>query len=290
MKIGLIDVDGKNFPNFALMKIAKWHRSVGHNKVEFVNFLEKYDVVYSSKVFTFSREEKTIIQSPIIFKGGTGESARSGLDDEIEGGEPDYTLYPRFTAAYGFLTRGCIRNCPWCIVPEKEGGIRPYRDIETILQGRKTAVLMDNNVLASNHGIRQLEEIAQRKIRVDFNQGLDARLVTKEIAKVLARIKWIRYIRFACDTLSQVQHVNNATILLEAEGIKKHNIFVYTLVKEIPDAHERICFLRRLGVSPFAQPYRDFANNKVPTTEQRRFSRWVNHKAIFHSTEWEDYK
>ncbi|KAA6326980.1 hypothetical protein EZS27_023988 [termite gut metagenome] len=204
--------------------------------------------------------------------------------------EPDYSLYPQYPAAYGFLTRGCIRRCRWCIVPEKEGGIRPYRDIETVLQGRKTAVLMDNNVLASNHGLKQLEKIIDLKCKVDFNQGLDSRLVTEEVAKMLSKIKWLRYIRFACDTASAIEPLLSATEKLNRYGVKNYRIFVYVLVREIEDANMRCRMLKRLGITPFAQPYRDFNANTEPALQQKRFARYVNHKAIFNSIDWEDYR
>ncbi|KAA6319163.1 hypothetical protein EZS27_030909, partial [termite gut metagenome] len=192
--------------------------------------------------------------------------------------------------AYGFLTRGCIRRCRWCIVPEKEGGIRPYRDIETVLQGRKTAILMDNNVLASNHGLRQLEKIIDLKCKVDFNQGLDSRLVTEEVAKMLSKIKWLRYIRFACDTASAIEPLLSAIEKLNRYGVKNYRIFVYLLVKEVADANERCKILKGLGLIPFTQTYRDYENNIQPTAEQKQFARYVNHKAIFNSIDWEDYK
>jgi radical SAM superfamily enzyme YgiQ (UPF0313 family) len=186
MKIGLIDIDGHNFPNLALMKIANYHRQNG-DTVEWVNHLQHYDKIYQSKVFTFTPDNPFAVQADEILKGGTGYKMYNELfcDDT----EPDYSIYPQYAHAYGFLTRGCTRNCAWCIVPQKEGGIRPYRDIETVLQGRKTAILMDNNVLASNHGLQQLEKIADLKCKVDFNQGLDSRLVTDEIAQLLSKIK-----------------------------------------------------------------------------------------------------
>ena len=142
MKIGLIDVDGHKFPNFALMKLANYHKQQG-DTVEWVNHFQKYDKVYKSKVFTFTPDNDFALQSAEIIKGGTGYKMYNDLfcDDA----EPDYSLYPQYPHAYGFLTRGCIRRCSWCIVPKKEGDIRPYRDIETVLQGRKTAILMDNN-------------------------------------------------------------------------------------------------------------------------------------------------
>jgi hypothetical protein len=287
MKIGLIDVDGHNFPNLALMKLAAYHRNL-NDTVEWINYLEQYDKVYQSKVFTFTSDVSTFVHADEIIKGGTGYKMYNDLfcDDT----EPDYTLYPQFQHAYGFLTRGCTRNCAWCIVPKKEGGIRPYRDIETVLQSRKTAILMDNNVLASNHGLQQLEKIVDLGCKVDFNQGLDSRLVTDEVARLLSKIKWIRFIRFACDTTPAVEPLLKAIEKLNKYGVKNYRIFVYLLVKDVEDANVRCKILKKLGVNPFAQTYRDYDKNILPTAEQKRFAWYVNQKAVFKATEWEDYR
>jgi hypothetical protein len=287
MKIGIIASDGHNFPNLALMKLANYHRRNG-DIVEWVNYFERYDKVYQSKVFTFTPDVTTVIQSDVIIKGGTGYKMYDDLfcDDA----EPDYSLYPQFESAYGFLTRGCMRNCAWCIVPKKEGGIRAYRDIETVLQGRKTAILMDNNVLASEHGLQQLEKIADLKCKVDFNQGLDCRLVTDEVAKLLSKIRWIRHIRFSCDTLAMIDPLINAINKLNKYGIKNYKIFVYVLVKDIEDANKRCSVLKKMGVMPFAQPYRDFTGKSAISIEQVRFANYVNCPQIFKTIEFKDYK
>jgi radical SAM superfamily enzyme YgiQ (UPF0313 family) len=287
MKIGLIDVDGHNFPNLALMKIANYHKQNG-DTVEWANHLQHYDKVYQSKVFTFTPDNPFVIQAGEIIRGGTGYKMYDDLfcDDT----EPDYSLYPQYEHAYGFLTRGCTRHCAWCIVPKKEGNIRASSDIETVLQGRKTAVLMDNNVLASDFGLQQLEKIIDLKCKVDFNQGLDSRLVTDDIAKMLAKIKWIRFIRFACDTTSAVSPLLTAIERLNKYEVKNYRIFVYVLVKDVDDANKRCKILKRLGVNPFAQTYRDFENNIPPTSEQKRFAWYVNQKAVFKATEWESYR
>jgi radical SAM superfamily enzyme YgiQ (UPF0313 family) len=287
MKTGLVDVDGHHFPNLALMKIANYHKQNG-DTVEWVNHLERYDKVYQSKVFTFTPDVSTVIQADEIVKGGTGYKMYGELfcDDT----EPDYSMYPQYTHAYGFLTRGCIRNCKWCIVPKKEGDIRAYRDVETVLQGRKKAILMDNNVLASEHGLQQLEKIADLKCKVDFNQGLDSRLVTNDIALLLSKIRWIRFLRFSCDTTQAVEPLLKAIEKLNRYGVKNYRIFVYVLVKDVTDANERCRILKKLGVNPFAQTYRDCQSNTQPTAEQKRFAWYVNQKAVFKSTDWEDYR
>lgn len=291
MRIGLVDVDGHNFPNLALMKISAYHKSINDN-VEWVT-IGKYDRTYMSKVFTFSGEYVNGFSDyGEIIKGGTGYNSFDTLPEYIDRLCPDYSIYPKFSHAYGFLTRGCPNACGWCIVPKKEGDIRPYSDIGDFLGGRKSAILMDNNVLAHQHGLDQIEKIARMGIKIDFNQGLDARIIAgdESIARLLSRVKWIRYIRMACDTKGQIPFIEQALENLNKYGVKNYRVFVYVLVKDIEDAHHRVQFLKDKGCSPFAQPYRDFVSNKEPHEDQKRFSRWVNHKATFNTTDFLNYK
>ena len=121
MNIGLIDVDGHNYPNLALMKLSAYHKQQGDN-VEFASQLfGSYDRVYKSKVFTFTPDNMDIYDCEIV-KGGTGYGIYTPLPNEIDLLQPDYTLYNIKDVAYGFLTRGCPNKCKWCIVPKKEGG------------------------------------------------------------------------------------------------------------------------------------------------------------------------
>ena len=150
--IGLIDVDGHNFPNLALMKLSSYHKQKGDN-VEWYTIFNQYDIVYMAKVFTHTPDYDQIIYNSVeIIKGGTGYDITSRLPQEVEKIIPDYSLYPNIdnNTAYGFLTRGCIRKCQWCIVPKKEGTIQPYQDVDEIaVNGRTNLILMDNNILAA---------------------------------------------------------------------------------------------------------------------------------------------
>ena len=289
MKIGLIDVDGHNFPNLALMKISAWHKEQG-DEVEWWTPMFQYDRVYSSKVFTFTPENPFLPMNTI--KGGTGYGVYEDLPDEIDAMQPDYSIYPGCGYAIGFLTRGCIRKCPWCVVPKKEGGIRAYRTWEEIKRpDSRDIVFMDNNVLACKHGIEQMESMVGKTVRIDFNQGLDARLITPEIAELLSKLHWIRFIRMSCDTDEMLPVVLDAISMLKQNGIKPYRVFVYLLVKDIESAERRAIALRNEGAEVFAQPYRDFGKNIEPTQEQRSFARWVNHKAIFKSVwRFADYR
>ena len=272
------------YPNLALMKLSAWHKLQGDTVEWFNPLFQGYDIVYSSKVFTWTQTNPYLPSDTI--KGGTGYGSYKVLPDEIEHIMPDYSLY-NCKHSYGFLTRGCPNKCSWCFVPDKEGSIRANADIEEFLQ-HKTAVIMDHNVLASDHGIKQIEKIIQLKIKVDFNQGLDARLIDEPMAKLLAKVKWLHPLRMACDSASQMKHIERATRLLRYHNCKPQKYFCYVLVKDIADALERVKFLKGLYIDPFAQAYRNKAGDE-PTEEQKAFCRWVDMKSTFMSTTWEDY-
>lgn len=283
MLIGIHDSDGTRFPNLALMKLSAWHKERG-DEVEWFNPLMPYDRVYSSKVFTFTPEDEYL--PPDAVKGGTGYGMYEELPQEVDDIFPDYGLYPDCDHAIGFLTRGCIRKCPWCVVPRKEGQVRPYREWRDIKRpDSRDLVLMDNNVLASDYGVEQMESMIGQKVRVDFNQGLDSRLITPEVAEIIARLKWISVIRTACDTDGVLDTVIEKIELLKSKGVIPHRIFVYVLVRDVESAERRVLALKKAGAVPFAQPYRDFENKIEPTKEQKQFARWVNKRQVFMRTE-----
>lgn len=123
MNIGLIAVDS-DFPNLALMKISQYHKNNG-DAVEWYTPFNEYDIVYMSKIFSFTPDyNQWITNAKHIRKGGTGYDLHITLPEEMEYVKPDYSIYPHIDnkTAYGFLTRGCPNKCKWCVVPRKEGG------------------------------------------------------------------------------------------------------------------------------------------------------------------------
>lgn len=289
MNIALVDVDGHNFPNLALCKIAGYYRRRGDSVEWYSPLFSNPDMIFASKVFTFSRDYTDYAaHHPQPQKGGTGYDATAKLPEDIEASEPDFSIYPDSIMrnpksgnlqAFGFLTRGCIRHCPWCIVPKKEGSIHPVSTIEKVAQGRREAVLLDNNFLAAEPDFvfDQLFKIAKSEIRIDFNQALDARLMTPKIAQALAACKWIRFIRFACDSDGMIEPVRRALALIRETGSNRQ-IFCYMLVQDIGSAEKRLLELVKMGITPFAQPYRNFTTNTAPTKEQKDFAAFVNVK------------
>lgn len=300
MRVAILDVDGHNFPNLALMKIARWHRMRGDSVEHYTPLFGHYDRVYMAKVFTHTPPYPyAIANAKEIVKGGTGYDIKSALPGEIDHVQPDYSVYPfvdRHTA-YGFLTRGCCNRCPWCIVPLKEGRIRPYMDVDEIaIEGRTNLILMDNNVLACGFGLHQLEKIAARGYRVDFNQGLDARLVTTDVARLLASVKWTRYLRFGCDTAKQVQECERAMQLVDSFSLKPREYLLYTMIYgDIEECYSRIGHWRGSRfhgrVKCQSQPMLDFSRAHQDIARwQIDMARWSNRKEIYSTVDFKDYR
>lgn len=294
MNIALVDVDGHGFPNLALMKLSAWHKQHGDAVEWYSPLFSQAEQIYASKVFTFTPDYQNFAAgAPNPVRGGTGYDATVKLPDEIERTLPDYSLYPDFTSAVGFLTRGCIRACPWCVVPRKEGQIRIVDDIERIYAGRRDIVLLDNNFLAASPDFvtEQLAKAKRLKLRIDFNQALDARLVNERNAQELADTKWLKYIRFSCDTGTMLSHVAEAVRLVRSFGYRGE-FFVYVLAKEVAEAHDRIMRLTAIDrkIVPFCQPFRDFTSGGNPPVELRRLARWCNIQSICKTVPFEHYK
>ena len=297
MKIGLHDAErdylkNKHFPNYALMKISAWHKAQG-DTVEWWNPLYRYDRVYSSKVFDFTPVDPYLPEDAI--RGGTGYRdipMDKTLPPEIDGTFPDYSIYPECDYAIGYLTRGCHNNCRWCVVPKKEGKIRPYRGWEELVRpDTDKLVLMDNNILACEYGLSQLESLIGSGYQIDLNQGMDARLVTEQAADILSQLSWIRYLRFSCDQKSQIGPVKRTIELLGRHGVKPYKIFIYILVTgDIQDAAERVEALKGYpGINLYAQAERNERLGIMPNKMQLEFQQRYVYGGGYRKETWEEY-
>ena len=282
----------KIFPNLALMKISAYNKNRG-NQVEWWNPLYRYDRIYSSKVFDFTPSDPYLPYDAI--RGGTGYRdvpIDRTLPNEIDGMFPDYTIYPECDYAVGYLTRGCPNYCRWCVVPRKEGNIRPYRVWQEIVRDdTDKLVLMDNNILAIDYGIQQLEGLIGSGYRIDLNQGMDARLVTSDIAEVLSKLSWIRHIRFSCDTKSQIGPIKKTIELLQSQGVRPYRVFVYMLItSDLDDAAERVEALREYkGINLYAQAERNERLGVIPNKMQLEFAQRYVYSGCYRTETWEGY-
>ena len=293
MDIGLIDVDGHNWPNLALMKLSAYHKRCG-DAVEMWNGLKHYDRVYMSRVFddTYTRDMPYCISADEIIRGGTGYDIKSRLPDEVEHVYPDYELYGVRGEAYGYLTRGCPRACAFCIVSEKEGrASKKVADLSEFWRGQRVIKLLDPNLLASCDAVALLQQLAESGAYVDFTQGLDARLLTPDNIKALNHVK-IKMLHFAWDFMNETDAVLRGLELYAKIGAvkdeRKRRVYVLT---NFDTAHSddlyRVETLRKMGYDPYVMIY----NKPSAPRETRRLQRYVNNKIIWRSCEsFEKYK
>jgi len=253
MEIGLIQIDG-TLPNLALMKLSTYHKQRGDNitlmKDKTISQrLIPFDKVYVSCIFEENKE--TAIKVSQQFKncevGGIGVNDLR-LPEEVEHLMPDYELFD-CDFSIGFTTRGCIRNCYFCKVPKHEGKIRANSDIyEFWNKKHKEIILLDNNILALPEYFKKIaKQIKDNNLIVDFNQGLDHRLLTPEICKILLGLKHKREIRFAYDHISYEPMVIKAIGMLKEAGLGDWKTRWYVYVGENDDFHsvyKRIKLLR----------------------------------------------
>jgi hypothetical protein len=310
--IGLIDVDGK-LPNMALMKISSYYKSLGE-EVEFVKPKVRYEKIYASSIFTRSEKKCGDLEEVYgdrIEIGGTGYGdIQKTLPPVIDSCRPDYDLYkvkdilPRLrgigtrqqkqqkaeqivNAGCGFSSRGCIRNCGFCLVPKKEGSFRQDAEINDIINPKSEIIILhDNNLTADPHCIDKLHEIRDRKLIVDINQGCDVRLMTDEIAQAMSEVKHLRSIHYAWDLMVFENQVMEGISTL-SRYIKPYRHLCFMLVGFNTSFEEDVYRFRRLlemNVDPYVMRYND-----LPDERLRHFERWVNSK-IFTVCRFEEYE
>ena len=308
-RIGIIDVDGKNFPNLVLMKLSAWHKDQG-DSVEWYEpmFSGHFDKVYLSKVFSFTPDFEYPIDADEIERGGTGycislidgkevfdPSKNKELPQEIEHIYPDYSIYPALTkdTAFGFLSRGCPRGCDFCIVKDKEGRCSyKVADLSEFWSGQKKVVLCDPNILACKDWKVLLQQLIDSGAEVDFNQGLDIRLMTKDKVEMLDQIR-IKQIHFAWDRYEDKDKVLPKLKMfseLSKRHIGSHAAIVYTIVNfstTLEQDLDRIYTLREMGYWPYVMIYDKEHCAKI----YKHLQRWVNNRFIFAKCKrFEDYE
>lgn len=302
-KIGLWS-DCHNFPSLPLMKLSAYHKSIGDD-VEMYMPINHYDLVYASKTFSFTDDidSDSVVQADEVVKGGTGycisvkdskevfdDSKNKPLPKEIEHIYPDYSLYPEYRYAVGFLTRGCPRNCGFCVVGKKEGLCsKQVAELSEFWHKQKEVKLLDPNILACKNHEKMLIQLAESGVKVDFTQGLDIRLTNPDNIKLLNRIK-SPVLHFAWDNPKQdlTEYFKRFT---QYTNIKSDcNRVVYVLTNYNSTLEEdlyRIYTLRDLGYSPYVMIYQ----KETAPKQIRQLQRWVNCRWIFRSVEkFEDYK
>ena len=308
MKIGLIDVDGHNYPNLPLMKISAWHKARGDTVTWYEPFdglIEEYDKVYMSKVFSFTEDYQFPIYAKETEKGGTGycislvdgkevfdQSKNKNLPDEIEHIYPDYSIYPELTkdTAYGFLTRGCPRGCGFCHVEKKEGRCSyKVAGLSEFWRGQKNIVLCDPNILACPQHMDLLQQLVDSKAKVEFNQGLDIRLVNERNLQLLKKIK-LKSVHFAFDRWQDKDIIEpKLRQFVKETGYDRNKVMVYILTNFDTTLEQdiyRIQLCRELNISPYPMIY----DKQHADPVYKQLQRWCNNFIFWKVPTFEEYR
>ena len=284
MRIGLCDIDSHNWPNLCLMKLSAYHKARGDH-VEWWRPEGRYDRVYKSRVFTdtYSQDTITVTNAGEVVCGGTGYGPGPNLPDEVEHTYPDYSIYPQFSGiAYGFLSRGCPRNCGFCLVSDKEGRRSiQVADLAEFWNGQKEVKLLDANLLACPDHEKLILQLAESRAYVDFSQGLDIRLITPDNVALLNRVR-TKTVHFAWDNpdMDLTPYFRRFLELTAIKNFRKRKVYVLT---NYGSTHEQDLYrvepLRGMGYDPYVMVYD--RPSAPPIT--RQLQRWVNNKRIFHT-------
>lgn len=311
MKIGLIDVDGHNYPNLPLMRLSAWHKAQGDSVEWYIPIQHGYpflplDKVYMSKVFSFTPDYWDFVNAKEILKGGSGycisdENGEeiyhaendSPLPCEIEHIYPDYELYGITDTAYGFLTRGCPRGCKFCHVPAKEGNCSyKVADLSEFWHGQKNIVLCDPNIIACRDWKELLQQLIDSKAKININQGMDIRIMTDEKAEMIRKLR-VDSVHFAWDRYEDKDKIiPKFQAFKEITGWKARKTSVYVLTNfdtTLEQDLERIYMLRDLDYDPYVMVYDKAHTNS--RDQVRLLQRWVNNRKIFKTIKrFEEYE
>lgn len=279
MKIKIVDTDSK-IPNLALMKVSAYHKSKG----DMVSFgIPDPDKVIASVVFRENAWKARGLQfmypDAEIEIGGPGWDLSKRLPDEIEFIKPDYDLYPS-EYSLGFTTRGCIRKCPFCIVPEKEGKIQRWQHIKEFQDPRfDTVICLDNNIYADKDWFfENTDYVLEHRLKFNAIQGMDIRILTPEIAERLKAIRWSGQYHFAFDNMADEAAVKAGISMLKDAGINtRHDVTFYVLVgfnTTVEEDKYRCRLLKELKTNAFVMQYKR-------TDWTRKIAWWANRKEAF---------
>jgi hypothetical protein len=318
-RVGLIDVDRTGFPNLALMKLSAWHKAQGH-ETELLRdpgplAAVWFDRLYASAVFSWNRDKALAWEALGATVGGTGvddysidPAVVSELPEDIEAMEPDYSLYG-LDYGVGYLMRGCIWRCKFCVVPQKEGPAREVATIDHLLnrdaqRSRPFVVLLDNEFFwKEKWAIARLVEFTERGIDFCPSQGLDVRVLTPQLSDALASSPFWnlqhsrRQITFAFDNIHTEARYRRGVEMLLTAGIKAWQLQSFVLVgfdSTFEDDMRRIEIIKSYGIDPFVMVYRDFRTGEsVRDPLLRNLARWVNrrlHRTMPFAEYRSDYK
>jgi hypothetical protein len=293
MRVKIVQLDGPMM-NLALSKIARHHVNQG-DKVSFDE--PNPDIIYYGAIFDWTAKKwknQESLSNAIVEFGGYPFNDHQ-LPPHVDALMPLYDLWET-DYSLGYTSRGCIRKCGFCIVPKKEGAIRDYQPVCQFHDPRhKKVVLLDNNFFASPKWRENLAYINDNGLKVNFNQGLDLRILTVEMANALADTKSEghdfsgRHYYFAWDSVREERSVRGGLRKLLDAGVRAENVTVYVLTNYdstiVEDIYRVTALWDEYHVHPFVMKMGRTRANPISNA----LARWANRPAIHRNHSLTDY-
>lgn len=262
-KVLLVEPDYySRYPPLGLLKIASYYKSIDA-EVRYVRGLTKIidynpDTIEITTLFTYSREQvhnaidyyKQMFPRSVFNVGGIYASlmpssledlypdvnVQQGLNEHADPFMPDYEIlnqvekWKEWDGSIIFTSRGCVNKCGFCMVPKLEGFLKNITNEPSSLinPNHSKIIVWDNNFLAQPNWYEKMVDLKKTGKLLDFNQGLDARLLTDEKAEMLASMK-VKDYRFAYDGNYQEKAAKKAVEMLSSYGVSRRKISFYTL-------------------------------------------------------------
>lgn len=329
MEIGIIDADllGRKkhrFPNLACMKIAGYYKGNGCNVKLLLDYenIGDYDKVFISKVFTDTYVDDEILKLSNVEYGGTGfyYDKAEPLPYEIEHHKPYYDLYKEWVEdkiskgvnqkelAYyldysiGFTTRGCFRQCSFC-VNKNYKKVNKHSDINEFFdKDRKYICLLDDNILGCSSWKDIFEELNATGKRFQFKQGMDERLLTKEKCEIILNSNYIGHYLFAFDDIEDKDIIEGKLQLWNECKENKRETKFYVFCgfdrndkydmefweKDISDTFERIKILMKYGCIPYIMRHKNYENSPFKGT-YINLARWCNQPNFYMKKSYREF-
>lgn len=325
--IGLIDADlldnGTRHPNLVIMKLSNYFKNRGctvsliedYNTITKNNYknIKKYDAIYISKVFGFTKIDRKILNFKNVYYGGTGFYFNGGknLPKEIEHTMPDYHIYDNFIKndklhinksvywkdytdfSIGYATRGCFRRCKFC-VNRKYKRVKFHSHISEWLDlSRPRIYLWDDNIFAYPKWKSVFEELIATGKSFQFRQGLDIRLLTEEKAKLLSKVKYYGDIIFAFDNLKDKEIIEEKLNLWRKYSNKSTKLYILSGFEsqdeyEIESIFKRISIVMKYGCLPYIMRHEKYLNSKYKGMFTQ-IARWCNQPQFLKKMSFRQY-
>lgn len=215
----------------------------------------------------------------VVVGGPAIRSTKASLPDYVQEGQVWHDAVRLHNPNATFTSRGCIRKCPFCIVPDTEGPLVELKEWPI------RPIICDNNLLACS--MQHFDSVVDKlkNVRgIDFNQGLDCRRLNSHHINRLAELD-TRCIRLAWDDTRHEKQLISAIQSLKAAGFQAARIWVYVLIgyNDTPeDALYRLTTIRDLGAVTFPMRYQpigvtikdSYVSPQWTDTELRRYMRY----------------